>query len=140
MAKIHKFCLANYLLNSPIATSWLTLTGTLIPIAHVTCYDAYQRSYSVKAHSRLQLALLCPEELSNHNRNQVLLLFKVVTFLRVYLYTFLQHLVLELSAACTPSADTYTTVVSVTVNVCEDSTLQANICLSFVNLLNSTRY
>ena len=29
MAKIHKFCLVNSLLDSPMAT-WLTLTGTLI--------------------------------------------------------------------------------------------------------------
>ena len=28
MAKIHKFCLANSLLDSPMAT-WLTLTGTV---------------------------------------------------------------------------------------------------------------
>ena len=31
MAKIHKFCLANSLLDSPMAT-WLTLTGTLVPV------------------------------------------------------------------------------------------------------------
>ena len=32
MAKIHKFVLANYLLDSPMAT-WLTLTGTLLVLA-----------------------------------------------------------------------------------------------------------
>ena len=44
MAKIHKLCLANYLLDSPMAT-WLTLTGTL-GLTYMQFVDYYTRNVS----------------------------------------------------------------------------------------------
>ena len=65
MAKIHKFVLANSLLDSPMAT-WLTLTGTLLGIVVVTVTLSHKQQERVTSSRQAIHNCYVPEMIYNN--------------------------------------------------------------------------